>query len=135
MSDLSIVEVTRLREALIAMGRQIPGCVLHDDAQTDFLMLLPEEMRLWKERTASEAERVREACAKVARECVLQSADRSRDGGLERGWRPHRRCYPFPSDRWGGVMTMPSARALAYGRANKLSRRFALRSLSRMEVT
>jgi len=69
MSDLSIVEVTRLREALIAMGRQIPGCALADDVSTEFLLLLlPEEMRLWKERSASEAERVRDACAKVAEE-------------------------------------------------------------------
>lgn len=41
-------ECERLRGALIEMGRMIPGCVLSDEVSTDFLMLLPEEMRVWK---------------------------------------------------------------------------------------
>jgi hypothetical protein len=49
-------EVERLREALIAMGRMIPGVMVSDRASNDFLTKLPEEMAHYHLRRAALAQ-------------------------------------------------------------------------------
>lgn len=50
-------ELERLRAALLQIGRDA-DCVLRDDVSTDFLLHLPEEMRLQRQKLRTEVERL-----------------------------------------------------------------------------
>lgn len=50
-------ELERLRAALLQIGRDA-DCVLRDEVSTDFLMHLPEEMRLQRHKLRAEVERL-----------------------------------------------------------------------------
>lgn len=46
-------DTDRLRKALIEIGNMIPGCALADTVSTDFLMLIPAEVRAWKDKLSA----------------------------------------------------------------------------------